>query len=69
MSQNALKIWLESLTVTQHREATAAIIARFEFDRSTLYAWKRDGKKFTTIEREELNKISQQITNSNIFEL
>lgn len=69
MSQNALKIWLESLTKAQHQEAVAAIIARFEFNRSTLYDWKRDGKKFTTIEREELNKISQQITNSNIFDL
>ena len=68
MTENRLKLWLDSLTVTQHREAVAAIIARFEFDRSTLYAWKREGKRFTTIEREELNKISQSISNTNIFE-
>ena len=29
MAQNALKIWLESLTKAQHQEAVAAIIARF----------------------------------------
>ena len=35
----------------------------------TVFDWKRESKRFTTIEREELNKISQQITNSNIFDL
>ena len=65
---NPLRTWLENLTISQHREAVNKIITRFEINRTTLYLWKQDNKKFTTIEREELNKISQVINNTNIFE-
>ena len=66
---NPLSQWLGSLTIVEHKKAVEYIITRFEINRSTLYAWKRPEKKFTTIEREELNKISQSINNSKIFEL
>lgn len=68
-TKNQLKAWLETLTITEHKRAIEYIITRFEINRCTLYKWKKPEKKFSTIEREELNRISQVINNSNIFEL
>lgn len=68
METNKLKNWLESLTIAEHKKAVEFIITRFEINRSTLYAWKRPEKQFTTIEREELNKIAQTVNNTQIFE-
>ena len=67
--QNPLLQWLGSLTIVEHKKAVKYIITRFEINRSTLYAWKRPEKQFTTIEREELNKIAQAVNNTQIFEL
>ena len=67
--KNKLKTWLESLTVAAHREAVKQIVERFEIDRATIYNWKKDSKVFTTIEKEELNKIAQAVNNTQIFEL
>lgn len=67
--ENKLKTWLESLTVIEHREALKRITERFEIDRMTIYNWKRPTKQFSTIEKEELNKIAQAVNNSQIFEL
>ena len=68
-TKNQLKAWLETLTIAEHKRAIEYIITRFEINRCTLYKWKKPEKKFSTIEREELNRISQVINNSNIFEL
>ena len=67
--QNPLSQWLGSLTIVEHKKAVEYIITRFEINRCTLYAWKRPEKRFTTIEREELNKIAQSVNNTQIFEL
>lgn len=69
METNKLKTWLESLTVAEHREAFNRITERFEVDRITVYNWKKPTKKFSTIEKEELNKIAQVVNNTVIFEL
>lgn len=66
---NPLRTWLENLTISQHREAIEKIVSRFEINRTTIYQWKRENKQFTTIEREELNKIAQAVNNTQIFEL
>lgn len=66
---NPLSQWLGSLTIAEHKKAVENIITRFEINRCTLYAWKRPEKRFTTIEREELNKIAQAVNNTQIFEL
>lgn len=67
--QNPLSQWLSSLTIAEHKKAIEYIITRFEINRCTLYKWKRPEKKFSTIEREELNRISLSINNSKIFEV
>lgn len=67
--QNPLSQWLSSLTIAEHKRAVEYIITRFEINRCTLYKWKKPEKKFSTIEREELNRISQSINNSKIFEV
>lgn len=68
-TKNQLKAWLETLTIAEHKKAVENIITRFEINRCTLYKWKRPEKKFSTIEREELNRISLSINNSKIFEV
>ena len=67
--QNPLSQWLSSLTIAEHKRAIEYIITRFEINRCTLYKWKRPEKKFSTIEREELNRISLSINNSKIFDV
>lgn len=67
--QNPLSQWLSSLTIAEHKRAIEYIITRFEINRCTLYKWKKPEKKFSTIEREELNRISLSINNSKIFEV
>lgn len=67
--QNPLKTWLESLTIAQHKEALSMITSRFGINRTTVYLWKSDKKRFSIVEIEELNRISQVINNSNIFEV
>lgn len=66
---NPLSQWLGSLTIAEHKKAVENIITRFEINRCTLYKWKRPEKKFSTIEREELNRIAISINNSKIFEV
>lgn len=66
--QNPLSQWLSSLTIAEHKRAIEYIITRFEINRCTLYKWKKTEKKFSTIEREELNKIAQAVNNTQIFE-
>lgn len=67
--QNPLKTWLESLTVSQHKQAFDMITTRFGINRTTLYLWKRETKRFSIVEIEELNRISLSINNSKIFEV
>lgn len=69
MGTNKLKIWLESLTIAQHKEALNMITSRFGINRTTVYLWKRDKKRFSIVEIEELNRISLSINNSKIFEV
>ncbi len=67
--QNPLKTWLESLTIAQHKEALSMITNRFGINRTTVYLWKSDKKRFSIVEIEELNRISLSINNSKIFEV
>ena len=66
---NPLKTWLESLTINQHREALSLITSRFSINRTTVYLWKSDKKRFSIVEMEELNRISHSINNTKIFEV
>lgn len=68
-TNNPLSQWLGSLTIAQHKEALSMITTRFGINRTTVYLWKSDKKRFSIVEIEELNRISQVINNTNIFEL